>query len=204
MAERWREQTAGPGIPAGGGGRGLWAFGAAVPPADLGRARKWLLISGVLALIAGVVAIAVPIVASVTVAILIGWVLVFAGITMTIHALTDRAPLRTLEALLTLIVGLYILVFPLHGTVTLTFVLAVWFFATGVMSLLFAWQWRAAPGAWLTAFGGALSIVLGLLIAVNLPSSAAWAIGLLVGIRLIFWGMRALMGAQLLKTLSQA
>jgi uncharacterized membrane protein HdeD (DUF308 family) len=204
MAERWREQTAGPGIPAGGRGGGLWAFGAALAAPELGRARKWLLISGVLALIAGVVAIAVPIIASVTVAILIGWVLVFAGLTMAVHAATDRAPLRGLEALLTLIVGLYILVFPLHGTVTLTFVLAVWFFASGVMSLLFAWQWRSAPDVWLTAVGGALSIVLGILIAVSLPSSAAWAIGLLVGIRLIFWGVRALIGARLLKTLSQA
>jgi uncharacterized membrane protein HdeD (DUF308 family) len=41
--------------------------------------------------------------------------------------------------------------------------------------------------------------VLGILIAVELPSSAGWAIGLLVGINLIFWGVRALVGARLLK-----
>ena len=46
---------------------------------------------------------------------------------------------------------------PLFVEVTLTFVLAVWFFASGVMSLLFAWQWRSAPDMWLTAVGGALS-----------------------------------------------
>jgi uncharacterized membrane protein HdeD (DUF308 family) len=69
------------------------------------------------------------------------------------------------------IAGIYILAFPLSGTVTLTFVLAA----------------------------GALSVILGFLIAVELPSSAAWAIGLLVGINLIFWGARALIGARLLK-----
>jgi uncharacterized membrane protein HdeD (DUF308 family) len=58
-----------------------------------------------------------------------------------------------------------------------------------------------APGAGITGFGGALSVVLGILIAASLPSSASWAIGLLVGINLIFWGVRALTGAGLLKWL---
>jgi uncharacterized membrane protein HdeD (DUF308 family) len=42
-------------------------------------------------------------------------------------------------------------------------------------------------------------VILGILIAVGLPSSAAWAIGLLVGIELIFWGARALLAAHILK-----
>jgi uncharacterized membrane protein HdeD (DUF308 family) len=46
--------------------------------------------------------------------------------------------------------------------------------------------------------GGVLSIVLGLLIAVELPSSAAWAIGLPVGVNLIFWNIRASAAAQIL------
>jgi uncharacterized membrane protein HdeD (DUF308 family) len=198
MAEGWQEQTAGPGAP-GRGRPGPWTFGGPLTTPDLNRVRKWLLISGVLSLIAGAVAIAVPIVASVTVAIFIGWVLVFAGITMLIHAVLDRVPLRGLEALLTLIAGLYVLVFPLHGTVTLTFVLAVWFFASGVMSLVIAWRWREAPERWITAISGVLSIVMGFLIAASLPSSAAWAIGLLVGINLIFWGTRALAAATVIK-----
>jgi uncharacterized membrane protein HdeD (DUF308 family) len=53
----------------------------------------------------------------------------------------------------------------------------------------------------MTAFGGAISVILGVLIAVNLPSSAGWAIGLLVGINLIFWGVRALVAAGLLSSL---
>ena len=202
MADRWREQTAGTGIPAGDHAR-LWTFGAPVTAPDLRKARKWLLISGILALTAGMIAIAVPIIASVTVAILIGWVLIFASVTMATHAWSSRSVWRALEALLTFVVGFYLLVFPLTGTVTLTFVLAVWFFASGVMQLTYAWQWRQTPGAGLAALGGALSIILGFLIAVNLPSSSAWAIGLLVGINLVFWGVRALVGAQLLKTISQ-
>ena len=35
----------------------------------------------------------------------------------------------------------------------------------------------------------------------SLPSSSAWAIGLLVGINLMFWGVRALIGSQLLTSM---
>ena len=96
---------------------------------------------------------------------------------------------------MTLIAGLYVLVFPLSGTVTLTFVLAVWFLASGVLLLIDALSPRAGAASWAAAFGGVLSIVLGFLVAASVPSSAPWALGLLVGIDLIFWGVRALTAA---------
>jgi uncharacterized membrane protein HdeD (DUF308 family) len=190
---RWRSPSA-------------WVIGMAVSPQDVKRARTWLIVTGVLAILAGIVAVAVPVIASVTIALFIGWVLLVAGIVMGVHAFShgmqdDRrsVALRVLNALLTVAVGLYILIFPLHGTVTLTFMLAVWFFASGFIGLLAAWQEWGMPGAGWIALNGALSLVLGILIAVNLPSSAGWAIGVLVGINLIFFGLRALVAAQLLK-----
>jgi uncharacterized membrane protein HdeD (DUF308 family) len=70
-----------------------------------------------------------------------------------------------------------------------------------MLSLIAAVRRRDAPDMAITAFGGVISLILGVLIAVNLPSSAGWAIGLLVGINLIFWGVRALTGARALKLL---
>jgi len=148
-----------------------------------------------------VVAVAVPIIASVAITIFIGWVLLAAGLVAGVHAISHRSVLGGLNALITLIAGLYLLIFPLSGTVTLTFILAVWLCASGVLSLIAAAGRRDAPDATMWALGGVLSIVLGILIAVNLPSSADWAIGLLVGIDLIFWGVRALAGAHALKQL---
>jgi uncharacterized membrane protein HdeD (DUF308 family) len=175
---------------------------------DLRHAHNWLLGAAILALIAGALAIAVPVVASVTMAIFVGWLLIFAGLVMVSHAFSRRAPvrvtLRLLEGLLTLVAGIYLIAFPLNGTVTLTFVLAVWFFGTGALALLAAWRLRGMPGAGIAGLNGALSLILGLLIALDLPSSAAWAIGLLVGINLVFWGVRALIGAKLLKQLADA
>jgi uncharacterized membrane protein HdeD (DUF308 family) len=179
---------------------GDWMFGGDVVGEEpLRRARKALIVAGALALITGFVAILVPAIASVTIAVFVGWIMVAAGVWMAIQAVSNRAGFRGLEALLTLIAGLYIVIFPLNGTVTLTFVLSVWLFATGVLSILVATRLGRTPNGWAAGIGGVLNIVLGFLIAASLPSSAAWAIGLLVGIDLIFGGLRALIAARLLK-----
>jgi hypothetical protein len=102
---------------------------------------------------------------------------------------SDRVARRALEALVTLIAGLYLVSFPLNGTVTLTFALSVWLIAAGVLQILAATRTGGRPEGWAGAIGGVLSIVQGFLIADSLPSSAAWAIGLLVGINLMFWGV---------------
>jgi uncharacterized membrane protein HdeD (DUF308 family) len=103
------------------------------------------------------------------------------------------------------VVGIYVLAFPLSGTITLTFALAVWFFATGALELLAAIEGRArGPATLFVALGGIVSMALGALIVADLPISAGWAIGLLVGINLMFWGVRALTVARLLKRVSEA
>jgi uncharacterized membrane protein HdeD (DUF308 family) len=169
-------------------------------------ARRWLIVSGILGIIGGAAAIAVPAVASVTTVLFIGWILVFAGVVKAVDAFSRRGrgdlALSVLDALLALLVGLYLVIFPLSGTVSLTLLLVVWFAGVGVLSLIGASRTRGLPGAGLLVFGGVLSLVLGILVAVDLPSSAAWAIGLLVGVNLIFWGVRALVAASALKTLA--
>ena len=103
-----------------------------------------------------------------------------------------RTLLRLLVAGLTAIAGLYLLVAPLEGTYTLTVMLVIWFVAIGFARLAGGLAHLGAPGAGAAAFSGLLSIVLGILIAEKLPSSADWAIGLIVGIDFLFFGMNAL------------
>jgi uncharacterized membrane protein HdeD (DUF308 family) len=202
MAQQWSDRSDSARIPRAAV-RGASVVGVALSPREARRVRNWLLAAGFLSILGGVAAIAVPAIASVTIAIFIGWILIFAGIVMAIDAFSQRErgrlALRALNAVLALGVGIYLIVAPLSGTLTLTFMLAAWFFATGVLLLAGAWQLRGIGGAWLMALNGVLSLVLGLLIAVDLPSSADWAIGLLVGINLLFWGVRALLAAAALE-----
>jgi uncharacterized membrane protein HdeD (DUF308 family) len=171
--------------------------------AEIHRARRWLTVTGVLSLLTGALSIAVPPLASVSTAIFIGWVLVFAGVVLAVEALRhpDDRPMwqRYVVAAMTLVVGLYLVIFPLTGTITLTVALAAWFFTIGGLELVAAWRRHGAAGNGMVALHGAMSVALGLLIAVSLPSSAGWAIGLLVGVSLLFFGVRTLMAASALK-----
>jgi uncharacterized membrane protein HdeD (DUF308 family) len=159
----------------------------------LRRGRRRLMIAGVIAMVLGAVSIVVPAVGSVGIAIFIGWVLVLASGFMLADALsvrhTGRLALRLVLALITFTAGFYLLVAPLHGVFTLTVVLVIWFIATGTGRVIVGIAERGMPGAGMTILSGVVSLVLGILIAEKLPSSATWAIGLIVGIDLLFAGI---------------
>jgi uncharacterized membrane protein HdeD (DUF308 family) len=158
----------------------------------LEHGRRRIMAAGVIAMVLGAVAIIVPAVASVTIAILLGWILLAASIFMGADALAipdrRRQVLRMLLAVLTFGAGLYLLVAPLDGVFTLTVMLVIWFVATGILRIAFGVAEWGVPGAWMTVLSGVLSLVLGVLIAESLPSSADWAVGLVVGIDLLFAG----------------
>jgi uncharacterized membrane protein HdeD (DUF308 family) len=158
----------------------------------LHRGRRRLMITGGLFMLAGAVAIVVPAVASVATAIFIGWVLVFASLVETANAFSvadrGRRLIRLVVAALALAAGVYLLVAPLDGTFTLTVMLVIWLVATGIARVVIGLAELPVPGATLTALSGVVDMVLGVLIAERLPSSADWAIGLLVGIDLVFAG----------------
>ena len=170
-------------------------------------ARHWklLLAIGVLMELAGIFSIFVPIVTSISVAILVGWALFLGGVVQFANVIRREAGwervFRLFIAAITVIAGLSILLFPLSGTITLTVVLVVWFFVSGGTKLA-AWsRLRHVEGSWMLGLNGLASVVLGILIWADLPSSATWAIGLLVGIDLVLYGssliMTAIAGRQL-------
>lgn len=185
------------------GGTTAWFYELRLSEPDLRKARKWLMLTGVLAILGGAAAIIVPPLATLTMTVFIGWILVYAGVVMAVHSWTQRKAGRTwdraLLALLAFIIGVYMVLFPDDGALTLTLLLVIWFIASGVVQLVAARQLWGLPGVGWMVFGGVLSILLAALVALDLPSSAAWAIGLLVGVNLVFWGVRALVAASLLK-----
>jgi uncharacterized membrane protein HdeD (DUF308 family) len=141
----------------------------------------------------GLFSILVPIVASISVAILAGWILLVGGVVQFAHVLRQTAGWdriwRLFLAAVTAVAGLSLLLFPLSGTITITFVLVVWFWVSGATKIGAWWRMRGAGGSWMLGVNGLVSVLLGALIWASLPSSAAWAIGLLVGIELIIYGM---------------
>jgi uncharacterized membrane protein HdeD (DUF308 family) len=179
------------------------------PQVREGLQRSWkvLMFFGIAAIVVGCVAILVPAVASVGTAIFIGWVLIVLGgfliaVAFSAHSVGSLL-LRLLWAVLTLIVGLWLIVEPHNGTLTLTFVLGVYFLFMGVTRVTVAFLGRGQEGAGLMGLSGVCGLLIGILVLVKFPSSADWAIGLLVGIDLIFagWALTsiALVGKDLAK-----
>jgi uncharacterized membrane protein HdeD (DUF308 family) len=169
---------------------------------ELGRTWKWLLAAAIVAIVLGLVAIFVPMVASVAVTALVGWLLLIGGVIGAIEAVRMRAAhsawrlvLRLLLMVLYVVAGLWLIVSPWEGTIALTAVLVAYLWVDGVFRIAMGLSERGSPGAWLLILGGALGIVLGILIWTDLPSSSGWAIGLLVGINLLFWGWGMLTAA---------
>jgi uncharacterized membrane protein HdeD (DUF308 family) len=164
------------------------------PEVREGLARSWkgLMTVGVLAIVVGCIAILVPAVASVGTAIFIGWILLIAGAFLVAAAFSAQSVgslvLRLLWAAITVIVGLWLIVEPHNGTLTLTFVLGVYFLFMGITRITVAFLGRGQPNAGWVGLSGVLGLLIGILVLVKFPSSADWAIGLLVGIDLIFAG----------------
>jgi len=160
--------------------------------AGLERGWKALMAIGVLAIFVGCVAILVPAVAAVGTAIFIGWILVIAGAFLVAAAFSavsiGSVLLRLVWAILTVVVGVWLIVEPHNGTLTLTLVLGIYFLFMGLTRVAVAFAGRGQPNAGLVGLSGFAGLVIGILILVKFPSSADWAIGLLVGIDLIFAG----------------
>ncbi len=160
--------------------------------AGLERSWKALMFVGIFAILVGCVAILVPAVASVATAIFIGWILIVAGGFLFAAAFSAHSVgtllLRLLWAVLTLIVGLWLIIEPDNGTLTLTFVLGIYFLFMGVTRLTVAFMARGQEGAGLVGLSGFCGLLIGIFVLIKFPSSADWAIGLLVGIDLIFAG----------------
>jgi uncharacterized membrane protein HdeD (DUF308 family) len=180
------------------------------PEVREGLARSWraLLLVGVVAIVVGVIAILVPAVASVGTAIFIGWILLFAGIFLVAAAFSAHSigtvVMRLVWALLTAIVGIWLIVEPHNGTLTLTVVLGIYFLFMGLTRIAVAFAARGQQNAGWIGLSGIAGLLVGILVLAKLPSSADWAIGLLVGIDLIFAGWTltsvALVGKDLSRT----
>jgi uncharacterized membrane protein HdeD (DUF308 family) len=155
---------------------------------------KLFLIEGILLVVLGVLAILVPQIATLAVAIFLGWLFLISGVFGLITTFMARqAPgfwWSLLSAVLAIAAGLLLLARPVVGTVSLTLLLIVFFIIEGVVSIMYAFEHKkelSGKWAWMLV-SGIIDLVLAAMIWAGLPSTAEWALGLLVGINMLFGG----------------
>jgi uncharacterized membrane protein HdeD (DUF308 family) len=153
------------------------------------------LAEGVILVILGLLAVLVPPIASLAIAIFLGWLfLVSGGVGLATTFLTRGAPgfwWSLLSAVLAIVVGGLLIASPVSGVLSLTYVLIVFFLVEGIATIMYAVEHRSQyPGRWgWMLVSGIVDVILALIIVMGLPGTAAWAIGLLVGINMVFGGM---------------
>jgi uncharacterized membrane protein HdeD (DUF308 family) len=164
---------------------------------DLRGATTWSIVLSVLIMIAGFLAIALPLIAGIAVTLIVGWMLIFAGVLHIVFAFrAGQARMAVWQVLLGLVygfIGVYILMNPVAGLAGLTFAIAVYLFVEAVLELALGIQLRPAPGTGWLIFDSIITFILAVMIWSTWPSSAAWVVGVLVGISMLFSGMTRLM-----------
>lgn len=156
---------------------------------ELTQVSKSAKIWGWIILIAGVLAVLSPLVSGLAVAMMVAILLVFAGLTRVVHAFQGGGFWTGLLGVLAAVAGLVMMGRPLLGLASLTMILIVYFLFVGIAEISAAIQVRPSPGWGYLLFSGFASTVLALMIWNQWPLSGAWAVGVLVGIQLIFSGM---------------
>lgn len=155
---------------------------------------KLFLAEGIVLSLLGLAAMAVPPLAGLAATIFLAWVFVVAGIAGLLFTLRARhAPgfgWALLSAFVAIVAGGILLWNPLQGLVTLTYVMTAFFIADGVVTIVYAiahrrelsgrWEWMMVNGV--------LDLLLAGIVLLGLPFTLAWALGLLLGIDLLFGG----------------
>jgi uncharacterized membrane protein HdeD (DUF308 family) len=149
---------------------------------------------GIILLVLGAAAIIVPVVATLAFTLVIGWLfLISGGVGLVTTFWMRSAPgfwWALLSAVIAIAAGIILIRWPISGTLSLTLVLIAFFLVEGIATLMYAVEHRAQLSSrwgWML-MSGIVDLILAGIIFAGLPGSATWALGLLVGINMLFGG----------------
>lgn len=156
------------------------------------RYSLWYLIQGVLLVVAGVLALIYPFFASVAVVFLLAWILIISGVLQGIGLIgATNVPhywLQLISAVLAILIGVLLLRSPDSGLLIMTVLLIVYFMVEGIAKVIFALTIRPFPNWGWVLGSGFVGILLALILWANMPLSADWVLGLMLGILLVCEG----------------
>jgi uncharacterized membrane protein HdeD (DUF308 family) len=168
--------------------------GALVIASALGDHWRLFLIEGLILMILGAAAIVLPQVASLAVETILGWLLLIGGgIGLATTIMARSAPgfwWALASSIASIVAGALLIGWPIRGVVSLTFILTAFLVVDGLFMIMYGLEHRqqlSQRWGWLVV-NGVLDLLLAAIIIVALPGSAVWALGLLIGIDMLFGG----------------
>jgi len=152
----------------------------------------WFMGVGIIFIILGISAIAMPFAAAMALEQILGWIFLIGGIISGVHAFKTKGTsvfiIKLLGSIVYLAAGILLLFYTLQGVLTLTLLLAVFLFISGVFKIILAMQFKGMSNWGWMFLSGLIALLLSGLIWSQWPYSAAWIIGLMVGIDFLFGG----------------
>jgi uncharacterized membrane protein HdeD (DUF308 family) len=157
------------------------------------RATTWSIVLSVLMIIAGILAIASPYYAGLAITVVVGWLLLVSAVLHLVYAFRGgRATAVIWEILLAIVyalIGFYVLANPRIGLASLTFAIAFYLFVEAILEFALSYQLRNESGAGWILVDGIITMILAFLIWANWPNSSVWAVGVIVGVSMLFSGI---------------
>ncbi len=160
---------------------------------EVSKRTGWSVFMGIVTMAVGLGMIVYPFATAALSTVFLGWALLVAGIAHFIFAFQSQTAggffMKALLGVLYLVAGIGLTAFPLTGVVTLTVLLGTMLIAEGVIEMIVAFQLPKGEGRGWFAFSSLASLLLGVLILAQWPSSSGWAIGTLVGVAVLISGI---------------
>ena len=159
----------------------------------LSKYKNLFLAEGIIFVVLGLLAVAAPLFFTIAFELMIGWLFIIGGIVLGYRAFTSKATpgfgFALVSSILYIVVGLLLLFYPLRGVLTLTFLLALFYFLEGIAQIVYATFIREVKNWGWILVSGILAVLIAFIIWSGWPSTALWVLGLLVGINLLFYGI---------------
>lgn len=154
---------------------------------------KTLMILGIILALLGIVVLLSPAATGEAVVLVVAAVLVVTGLAQVFQGFRSGgrggAPAAIGLGAVVAVLGIMVWLNPAIGSGFLTMLLMLFFVANGLWKVSTAWRYRGSRGwIWLLV-SGLVSLVFVYLLWKQWPLSGAWAIGVLVGIDLLFTGI---------------
>ena len=174
--------------------------------AGLKRASGTSILLSIVLIIFGLLAIALPIISSLGVAIVIGWLVIFAGIAQLVHAFQSKGighiVWKILVAAFYLVAGASLIARPALGAAGLSLVLGIFLIAEGIADVIAYFATRKSGSSLWMLLDGIITLALGFMIWNHWPSGSLWIIGTFVGISMVMTGISRLMMALAVRRLA--
>jgi len=168
------------------------AFGGARPLGPLHAKWGWIVALGVVYLVAGFIALGNVLTATAASVVVVGVMMIIAGVAEVINAFQVRTWGRfifwLLLGILYIVAGFIAFESPLMTAVWLTLFLGAALVASGIVRVFLGFNMRhGSPWIWVV-ISGLITILLGVLILAHWPNSALYTLGIFLGVDLVFAG----------------